>query len=154
MVRPPARGNASGNFNWRRGPTFDSLVRDVPKILGDYLGLVEVVDALNSDTGDALWRYSQCVTFRSGLIPRHYGRRSVYGIGRVTTSTAYPINTPQTLPVSFVGGLSVTFRLGTTNSLESDGHEYYIRHAVEKIQPATISTQIAILRKLLPEILA
>jgi len=36
------------------GPGFDPLVSDVPKIVGDELGLIKVVDALNFGTRDAL----------------------------------------------------------------------------------------------------
>jgi len=36
------------------GPGFDPLVSDVPKIFGDELGLIKVVDALNFGTRDAL----------------------------------------------------------------------------------------------------
>jgi len=70
----------------------------------------------------------------------------------VTTSTTYLSNTPQTFPVPFIGGLSVTFRLGATNSLEEGAivkRVTALHVAVEKILPASVSTQIAILRKLL-----
>jgi len=70
----------------------------------------------------------------------------------VTTSTSYLSNTPQTFPVPSVGGLSVTFRLGTAGSLEKGAIVKKITAlhvAVERIQPASVSTQIEILRRLL-----
>ena len=57
-------------------------------------------------------------------------------------------STPQTFSVPFVGGLSVTFRLGAANYLEEGAIVKKItalRVAVERILPASISTQIAIL---------
>lgn len=48
------------------GPSFDPLVSEVPKIVGDKFGLVQVVDALNFGTRDALW-VSQNL-FRSNLV--------------------------------------------------------------------------------------
>ena len=70
----------------------------------------------------------------------------------MTTSTTYLSNTPQTFPVPFIGGLSVTFRLGATNSLEEGAivRKITALHvSVERILSASVSTQIAILRKLL-----
>lgn len=78
--------------------------------------------------------------------------RSVYRIGGVTTSTTYFSNTPQTFPVPFIGGLSVTFRLGATSSLEKGAIVKKITAlhvTVEKILPASISTQVTVLRRLL-----
>ena len=70
----------------------------------------------------------------------------------MTTSTTYLSNTPQTFSVPFIGDLSVTFRLGAANSLEEGAivkGVTALHVAVEKILPASVSTQIAILRKLL-----
>ena len=70
----------------------------------------------------------------------------------MTTSTTYLSNTPRTFSVPFIGGLSVTFRLGAANSLEEGAivkGVTALHVAVEKILPASVSTQIAILRKLL-----
>ena len=92
--------------------------------------------------------------FRSNLdlILRIRACRSVYRIGGVTTSTTYLSNTPQTFPAPFIGGLSVTFRLGATSSLEKGAIVKKITAlhiAVERTLPASISTQVAVLRKLL-----
>ena len=69
----------------------------------------------------------------------------------MTTSTTYLSNTPQTFPVPFIGGLSVTFRLGAFHSLEGGAIVKItaLHIAVERILSTSISAQIAILRKLL-----
>lgn len=135
------------------GPGFEPLVSDVPKIIGDKFGIVKVVDALNFGTRDALYDFpANFCRSDLDLTPRLRGRRSIYRIGGVTTSTTYLSNTPQTFPAPFIGGLSVTFRLGATNSLEEGAIVKKITAlhvAVEKILPASVSTQVAILRKLL-----
>ena len=73
----------------------------------------------------------------------HTGRRG---------NNFHPSNMPQILPVPFIGGLSVTFGLGATSSLEGAIVKItQLPVAVEKILPASISTQVAILRRLLAE---
>jgi hypothetical protein len=51
---PRHRGTAYGDVNWRWCPSFDPPVGDVPKIVGNELDLVRVVDALNFGTRDSL----------------------------------------------------------------------------------------------------
>jgi len=48
------------------GPGFDALISDVPKIVGDELSFIKVVDALNFRTRDALYDFLEPLSLRSG----------------------------------------------------------------------------------------
>ncbi|EPT00762.1 hypothetical protein FOMPIDRAFT_1121854 [Fomitopsis schrenkii] len=118
------------------GSLFDPLHGDPPSILGDKGGLVRTADALKFGTRNALLAHRAGVTYATSSLEK-------------TTYFTSP---------AFIAGLSVTFRTGSAHALERGAiiKEVTALHVVisrtapsASVGQASVSTQIAILRRLL-----
>ena len=140
------------------GLTYDPYVADVPEILNDVGGIVRAVDALQFGTRNALsvliLLVSCCVTYQSQY-------RYAYRAGVTYATSSLFKSTLFGGPVNLLGGLAVTFRTGAAHALDlgaiirpvSALHLTIARATPYRplAPPVSVSTQIAVLRRLLLE---
>ncbi|PSR73697.1 hypothetical protein PHLCEN_2v10616 [Hermanssonia centrifuga] len=130
----------AGELSTGDGLLYDAYRGDIPSIVGDVGGVVRAVDALQFGTRNAL------VAHRAGV---------TYATSSLLKSTLFAG------PSSFIGGLATTFRTGANHALEAGAivkPATALHLSMGRTEPyiatvpiVSVSTQIAILRRLLLE---